>query len=88
MAEFELFTLHALVSFIYTRVLWQHELTVGSDCTLGRLTVHLVFKFPQFNDPVVRRKHLQYTLLVVHKFNCVDLLVELDGLQVVELGLV
>ena len=88
MAELELLSLNGLVPLLNASILRQNKLASRPDRALAELLVHFVVKLPELDDAVVCRQHLQCALLIVDEFDCIDLLVELNRLQVIEFRLV
>lgn len=86
-AELKLLPFRRLITFINTSVFWHDELAVRANCALTEFFAHLEVKLPQFNDSIVRRQHLQYTLLIIHKLDGINFLIELDRFEMVKLRL-
>ena len=88
MAILELLSFQTFISFINGLRFWHHNLSIWSNCAFCRRPVYLIVKFPKLDYPVVRAKHLDQALFVIHKFNWIDFLVKFDRFQMVKFWLV
>lgn len=78
MAILILFFLNALVPFVHSLRLREYELAVGTYGAPRRLPVHLVLEFPELDDPIIGRQHLEYARFVINKLYSINFLIQLN----------